>query len=279
MPANGVMPELKEIVGAMIFAANRPIGIKEMHRCLLEVAETRGGETKVFADTRPADVEAALEELEKDLSQARTGFALSEVAGGFRLQSAASCGKWLKHLLSRDKPRRLSVPALETLAIIAYRQPITRSEIENVRGVAVDHVVKLLMELHLIKIVGRSELPGRPFLYGTTRNFLEHFGLKDLKDLERLGPGILKSLEQERVRAEKAAAAEAAGGQEELGATAAETGKLDGENGSPDGSGDADLPVDTVPKENGADAGSGDAEADDDEEDEYDDEDDDEDED
>jgi len=207
MPATEVMPELKEIVGAMIFAANRPIGVGEMHRCLQEVARTHGGETAVFAETRPSDVRAALGELEAELLRGRCGFVLKEVAGGFRLQSRSSCGRWLRHLLDRDKPRRLSVPALETLAIIAYRQPVSRAEIENVRGVAVDHVVKLLMELHLIRIVGRSELPGRPFLYGTTRNFLEHFGLKDLKDLEHLGPGILRSLERERLRAEQSAQA------------------------------------------------------------------------
>ncbi len=86
-------------------------------------------------------------------------------------------------MLEKSKPSRLSTPALETLAVIAYRQPCTRSDIELVRGVAVDQVVRNLLELQLIKIVGRSDLPGRPWLFGTTQKFLEHFGLKDLGDL------------------------------------------------------------------------------------------------
>jgi segregation and condensation protein B len=89
-------------------------------------------------------------------------------------------------MLDVGKPTKLSRPALETLAIIAYRQPISRAEMEGVRGVTVDHVLRMLMEMQLIKIVGRSELPGRPMLYGTTQLFLEHFGLKDIKQL----PGI-----------------------------------------------------------------------------------------
>ena len=257
MPGSEVIPELKEIIGAMIFAANRPIGVKEMHQCLLDVARNYGAETAVFAETRPGDVKAALDELGADLERAHSGFLLGEVAGGVRLQSRGGCGQWVKQLLDKDKPRRLSVPALETLAIIAYRQPITRAEIENVRGVAVDHVVKLLMELHLIRIAGRSELPGRPFLYGTTRNFLDHFGLKDLKDLERLGPGILRSLEQERLRAEKAAAQE----------SPAEEEAPEGEDEAPPQgetvAGDAEI-ADT--------ATDADGEGEDEEEDEYDDE-------
>ena len=108
---------------------------------------------------------------------------LAEVAEGYRIQSDHTCGKWLMHLLNH-KPTRLSRPGLETLAIIAYRQPMTRAEMEGIRGVSVDHVIKLLMEIQLIRLVGRSELPGRPFLYGTTPAFLDHFGLKSLDDLD-----------------------------------------------------------------------------------------------
>jgi len=205
MPESEIVPELKQLVGAMVFAANRPLGVREIHRCLLEVAELHGKETAAFAEAKPADVKAAVRELQADLARRPCGFLLQEVARGYRLQSDAACGKWLKQLLDRSKPRRLSMPALETLAVIAYRQPLTRADIEGVRGVAVDHVVKLLMELHLIRIVGRSELPGRPFLYGTTQNFLDHFGLKNLKDLEQMAPGILASLEREKERARVAA--------------------------------------------------------------------------
>jgi segregation and condensation protein B len=205
MPESEIVPELKQIVGAMVFAANRPLSVREIHRCLLDVAERQGKETAAFGSAKPGDVKAAILELQADLSRQPYGFGLQEVARGYRLQSDASCGKWLKQLLDKNKPRRLSMPALETLAVIAYRQPLTRADIEGVRGVAVDHVVKLLMELHLIRIVGRSDLPGRPFLYGTTQNFLDHFGLKSLKDLEQMAPGILASLERQKERARVAA--------------------------------------------------------------------------
>jgi len=93
-------------------------------------------------------------------------------------------------MLNRGKPQRISRPMIETLAIIAYRQPIARSEIESIRGVGVGHVVKALMEAQLVRIIGRSELPGRPFLFGTTNTFLEHFGLKNLNELNAMQPGV-----------------------------------------------------------------------------------------
>ena len=121
-----------------------------------------------------------------------------EVANGFRFENDSSCGPWLRHLLERGRPTRLSRPALETLAIIAYRQPVMRSEIEAVRGVAVDQIIRNLLEMQLIKIVGRSELPGRPWQFGTTQKFLEHFGLKNLMDL----PGVeeLRRMEDDQLR-------------------------------------------------------------------------------
>ena len=179
------MPELKEVLGAMIFAAKRPLGVREMRTCLDEVAKEVGGQTKPFAGLKDADIKAGLEELRTSLEEYGNGFELAEVHGGFRLQSDHRCGHWLKQLLNH-KPSRLSRPGLETLAIVAYRQPLTRGEIERIRGVAVDHVVRMLMEMQLVRIVGRSELPGRPFLYGTTQAFLDHFGLKSLDDLSEV---------------------------------------------------------------------------------------------
>ena len=186
----GRLPTLKEILGAMVFAVNRPLGVREMRKCLVETAEMASGQARAFAEVKDSDVEAALAELAADLEKARVGFALSEVAGGMRFQSSMACGVWLKQLLDRGRPSRLSQPALETLAIIAYRQPVVRSEIEAVRGVSVDHVIRALLELQLVRIVGRSELPGRPFLYATTQLFLDHFGLKDLESLQDMGPGL-----------------------------------------------------------------------------------------
>ena len=185
------VPELREILGALVFGANRPLSLSEMKTCLSEVAETEGGETAAFGRLKEAAIAAALEELAVEVKKLRCGFALREVAGGFRFESDGECGKWLRHLLSAGKPNRLSHPALETLAIIAYRQPVTKATIEGIRGVMVDHVVKMLMEMQLVRIVGRSDLPGRPFLYGTTQMFLEHFGLRALDELSEIEPMLL----------------------------------------------------------------------------------------
>jgi segregation and condensation protein B len=182
------LPELKEIVGALVFGAGRPLGVRELHRCIAETARNAGGPMAVFAEVREADVREALAQLDRDVAQARLGFHVREIGGDFRLQSDPSCGAWLKEMLKIGPANRLSRPALETLSIIAYRQPITRAEIEKIRGVNVDHIIRMLMEMQLIRISGRSDLPGRPFLLGTTQTFLEHFGLKDLKDLGDLEP-------------------------------------------------------------------------------------------
>lgn len=125
-----------------------------------------------------------LADLQKQFHELNIGVELVEVSGGYRFQTASDCGKWVRKMLNKGKPARLSRPAIETLAIIAYRQPVSRSEIESIRGVYAGHVVKALMEMQLVRIIGRSDLPGRPFLFGTTPAFLDHFGLKSLKDLE-----------------------------------------------------------------------------------------------
>jgi segregation and condensation protein B len=176
---------LKQILGALIFGAGRVLSLAEMRRALVEVAETQGAAGAGFAKVKESDLRQALDLLNADLTGRKTGFHLAEVAGGYRLQTDVAAGPWLRHLLE-IRPSRLSRPALETLAIIAYRQPVTRSEIEAVRGVNVDHIVRNLLEMQLIRITGRSNLPGRPMLYGTTQLFLDHFGLKDVKDL----PGV-----------------------------------------------------------------------------------------
>lgn len=196
MPTDDVLPELKEIMGAMIFGVDRPLSVNEMRRCLKEVAAEDPDRTGVFADVTKRNLRDALEALKRDLVAAKCGFELVEVAGGFQLQSDRKCSVWLKHLLKMGKPQRLSRPALETLAIVAYRQPVTKAVIEQVRGVSVDHLVKTLMELQLVRIVGRSDLPGRPFLYGTTQLFLEHFGLRNLDELDDIEPMLRLKQEQ-----------------------------------------------------------------------------------
>jgi segregation and condensation protein B len=233
------MVELKQLLGSLVFAAARPLGVSEMRRCLAEVGQTAGGEASAFAGLKEADIRTALNELAAEMNEkCRVGFHLAEVAGGFRFQTDPNCGKWIKHLLELGRPNRMSRPSLETLAIIAYRQPIMKSEIEGVRGVNVDHIIKGLLELRLIRIAGRSKLPGHPFLYGTTQLFLEHFGLKDLKDLKDIEPMLLASreiggrltLKQGEQKPEQVAAGQAAGPE----AVQAE-GKTTGEEGEQTG--------------------------------------------
>lgn len=232
-----ILPELKQIIGAMLFVAKSPLTKAEIKRVLVQVAEIRGGPTRGFAKATESDIQSALDQLKTDLTEKHVGLHVIEVANGYRLENDESCGPWLRHLLER-RPTRLSRPALETLAIIAYRQPAVRSEIEKVRGVAVDQILRNLLDLQLIRIVGRSELPGRPWLFGTTQKFLEHFGLRNLEDL----PGIeeLKRMETEQIRREqagKAAAEESAAAQDgNVIAAKDETtgGEKAGENEEPD---------------------------------------------
>lgn len=208
MPESTVLPELKQIIGAMVFGADRALTAREVRKCLQSVANEYGKETEAFGKVRESDIRETIEELAEELRSRKLGFQMMEVAGGFRLRSDVACGKWLKQLLQIGKPNRLSRPALETLSIVAYRQPVSRVDIEAVRGVNVDHIVRALMELQLVRIVGRSELPGKPFLYGTTHTFLEHFGLKDLDELKSMHPALAMA----RVKEEQGPVAREAGG-------------------------------------------------------------------
>lgn len=192
---------LQQVIGALLFGSDHPLTVEEIRACLKSVAESteEAGETiKLFAEASPREVGDAIESIAKELSRLELGIEVVDVNGGFRFQTQPSCGRWVRNLLKLDRPNRLSRPALETLAIIAYRQPIAKSEIESIRGVVVDHIAKALMELHLIRIVGRSDLPGRPFLYGTTSTFLDHFGLKNLNELNELDPTLQRSKTSER---------------------------------------------------------------------------------
>lgn len=187
MTSPNYQPTLKKIIGAMLFAAKKPITAADLKKIFVQTAEEEEEQIcRQFSKIRESEICAALEQIKIDLIQSGAGIHLAEIAGGFRLQTDPECGPWLRQLLNSGRPSRLSKPALETLAIIAYRQPVTRSEIESVRGVNIDNIVRHLLECQLIKIVGRSKLPGHPMLYGTTRLFLEHFGLQSITHL----PGI-----------------------------------------------------------------------------------------
>ena len=178
-----ILPELKEIIGAILFAAKKPVSAREIRKTLVGAGAAYSGPYEQFATVREKEILEAVGELRDEFLNGATGLHIAEVAHGFRLQNNTACGPWVRTLLDKDHSTRLSKPALETLAIVAYRQPVLRSEIESVRGVSVDGVLRNLVELQLVKVVGRSELPGRPWLFGTTQRFLEHFGLRCLEDM------------------------------------------------------------------------------------------------
>ncbi|HSP45006.1 MAG TPA: SMC-Scp complex subunit ScpB [Chthoniobacterales bacterium] len=174
---------LSQVIEALLFAAQKPLTGRE----LVNAIKGPGAEDELrpneFARTTEAQVAAALEQLKIEYVQQGRAFQLAEKSEGWQLVSDPAYAPWVRQLFPAVKPARLTPPSLETLAIIAYRQPITRADVEAVRGVAVDGVLQNLMERGLVKISGRAEVPGRPLLYETTQFFLEHFGLRDLDEL------------------------------------------------------------------------------------------------
>ena len=236
------LPELKQIICALILGSDHPITPQEIHKIVETVEEERRAELEKPVEVSDDELEAvqriadeaakegesgivnkeeaiaqfaeadasketekrpelkmvsdkvmvctlsavkkAIAELQEYFKNMNMGMELVEISGGYRFQTASDCGRWVRKMLNKGKPTRLARPAIETLAIIAYRQPVSRSEIEGIRGVSAGHVIKALMEMQLVRIIGRSDLPGRPFLFGTTNAFLDHFGLKSLKELE-----------------------------------------------------------------------------------------------
>ncbi|HIM50899.1 MAG TPA: SMC-Scp complex subunit ScpB [Acidobacteria bacterium] len=163
--------ELKPIIEALIFASPDPLTLKTLFRLLDEEP--------------PEDVERALEALQADYD-ARGGLQMVQVAGGYQICTRPEFHEWVRRLFHEHSKQRLSVQALETLAVIAYKQPITGPEISEIRGVNTSAVVGTLLERQLVKVVGRRPVVGRPFLYATTREFLNRFGLSDLGDLPKV---------------------------------------------------------------------------------------------
>jgi segregation and condensation protein B len=164
------MPDLKSLVEALLFGADGPLRVDR----LAEVLEVER-----------AVVLQVLEELAAEYTTVSRGFFLQEVAGGYQLRTRPEFSDYLRRL-GRARPFKFSRPALETLAIIAYRQPVTRTEIEYLRGVDSGSVLKTLLDKHLVRILGKKDVPGKPAIYGTTREFLELFGLSDLAALPTL---------------------------------------------------------------------------------------------
>lgn len=162
--------DLKAIVEAMVFISDSPLRPER-------IADALEADRKVVVEV--------LRSLEQEYRQAGRGIVLAQVAGGYQFRTRPEHSEWLRRL-SQGRPFRFSRAALETMAIVAYRQPVTRAEVDHLRGVDSGGVIKTLLEKHLIRIMGRKDIPGKPLIYGTTREFLELFGLKDLSALPAL---------------------------------------------------------------------------------------------
>jgi segregation and condensation protein B len=174
---------LNQVIEALLFSAQKPLSARELVSAVKGAGDADDLMPNEFARVKEAEVAAALEQLKIEYIEQKRAFQLVEKAEGWQLVSDPAYAAWVCQLFPVIKPARLTPPSLETLAIVAYRQPITRADVEAVRGVAVDGVLQSLMERGLVKIAGRAELPGRPLLYETTQFFLEHFGLRDLDEL------------------------------------------------------------------------------------------------
>ena len=202
---------LQEIVGALLFASETPLTAADLRAAVKAVEPAEGENVEimdVYRTCTSKEIDEALRGLSKALEVGGTGFGLVCTAGAYRIQTSPSCGRYVRAMLKMDRPSRLGRASLETLAIIAYRQPITKSEVEDIRGVDVSANIKTLMDLQLIRLVGKSELPGHPFLYGTTPLFLEHFGLSSLQQLNEIDPTLQRSNPRERAAAYKKPEAE-----------------------------------------------------------------------
>jgi len=178
------LTEAKDIIEVLLFASSKPLSIIQIK--------------DVLGDLDTQIIRQAILELQNKYKEEGRNLQIIEIGGGFRITTLPRFAPWLKKLLSSQKKNTLSKQAIETLAIIAYKQPITRAEIEAIRGVNVDGVMHSLEEKRLIHIVGRKPVPGRPLIYRTTNHFLDTFGLKAILDLPKIEE--LKEVEENVVR-------------------------------------------------------------------------------
>ena len=162
------MENIKGILESLLFISEEPLTIDRLKN--------------ILAPVTAAEIRSALKDLIVEYQERHGGFQLKEVAGGYQFRTRSEYTEWIKKLI-QPRPPRLSKAALETLAIIAYKQPLIRSDIEHIRGVDCGGVIRVLLERNLVRVLGRKEIPGRPLIYATTKRFLEVFDLKDLKDL------------------------------------------------------------------------------------------------
>jgi len=197
----------KRTLEALLFASSKPLTVGEIRKVFvgagfprpLEGDEGKGRGDLVAPTTK--QIEGWIGELKEEYNREGRSFEVVEIAGGFQIVTRKAYAVWLARLEFQKRVRQASRSALETLAILAYKQPVTRAEIEEIRGVDISAVLSTLLERGFIRIVGKKEVPGRPFLYGTTEKFLEHFGLKSLTDLPEIGE--IKTLVERAVRKEE----------------------------------------------------------------------------
>ena len=219
--------ELKLILESLLFSAQKPMSVKELRDVLSTAASAEGADelTKGLKKTKEEDIIAALELLLADHAAAGRSYRLACVAGSWQFVTQPEFFPWLRALLGvKARPPRLSQAALETLAIIAYRQPVTRAEVEQVRGVNVDGTMQTLLERTLVVQSGRAEVVGRPALYSTTPLFLEYFGLRDLDELPAADE--LRRIPVERLPAPAAEPGLATPAPEQLALVTPETGEI-----------------------------------------------------
>src|SRR3990172_13271275 len=163
--------EKKSLIEALLFVSGDPVTLSAL---------------KNTTDLPENDLKQLLDELITEYEQKDSGVVIIEIANGYQMVTNPFYSQWLKKFTNTNTTNRLSMPSLETLAIIAYKQPIIKAELEHIRGVNSDGVIKTLLDKRLIKIMGKKEVPGKPLLYGTTQDFLQYFGIKDLTELPTL---------------------------------------------------------------------------------------------
>lgn len=183
--------QAKQILEALVFVSGTPVALKRL--------------AEVLPDLGAAKVRGLIQALNDEYLTSGRAFAIQEVAGGYQFATDQALAPWIRRVFAQPRPDSVTKAALETLAIVAYRQPITKAEIELIRGVDVTGAVETLMERQFVRIVGRKETPGRPYLYGTTAEFLRHFGLRSLEALPSL-PGF-PAVQAERPHVSAAVAA------------------------------------------------------------------------
>ena len=180
------MKHAKGVLEALLFSASKPLTPNDIR--------------KVLKSLTPAQIKNIVTDLKKDYEKSQKSFEIIEIAGGYEITTRKEYAPWICRIEMQKKNKQATQSALETLAILAYKQPLTRAEIEELRGVDVSGVLANLVDKGFVKIVGKKEIPGRPFIYGTTDKFLEHFGLNSLKDLPDIGE--IQSLVDQSIRKE-----------------------------------------------------------------------------